>query len=96
MDPRFIDLKIDTSIWKKLQDLKIDDPLPEELPEYFYAHIHSYLQAGKCAERIESFLRHFPRHKSLSTTLPDRYRFPLQFDVRGFQGICCEYIRDSD
>ena len=58
-----MELKGDAKIWEKLKNLKIGDPLPEEFPDYFYTHIHSYLQAGKFSERIEPFLRHFPRQK---------------------------------
>eukprot|EP00210_Caulerpa_lentillifera_P001312 g1262.t1 len=60
-DPRFMELREDVRIWNKLRNLSPEDPLPEEFPEYFYNHIHSYLQSGKYAERIEPFLQHFPR-----------------------------------
>lgn len=62
-DPRFMDLKADAKIWEKIKSLQIGDPLPQELPDYFYTHVHSYLQTGKFSERIEPFLRHFPRQK---------------------------------
>lgn len=62
-DPRFMDLRDDVRIWNKLKNLSPEDSLPEDFPEYFYNHIHSYLQSGKYADRIEPFLQHFPRDK---------------------------------
>jgi hypothetical protein len=85
-DPRFMDLKDDVRIWTKLRNLKCDDPLPDEFPDYFYNHIHSYLQSGKYAERIEPFLQHFPREnlmfiefKELIKNTPETISQVLEF-----------------
>ncbi|GMH40491.1 hypothetical protein BSKO_08395 [Bryopsis sp. KO-2023] len=60
-DPRFMDLKEDKKMWEKLENLKPNDPLPEDFPQFFYMRMASYLKSGCYAERIEPFLRHFPR-----------------------------------
>ena len=51
--------------WQRLQveQLDVDEPLPEDLMRTFYYSCGSILRCGKYADRIAPFLEHFPREK---------------------------------
>lgn len=46
-----------------MEQLEVDEPLPEDLMRTFYYSCGSILRCGKYADRIAPFLEHFPREK---------------------------------
>ncbi|KAA6424300.1 MAG: sulfotransferase [Trebouxia sp. A1-2] len=51
----------EAQLWKDLKDLQPSDPIPHNMPELFYTHLHSLLKCGQYADRIHPFLQEFPR-----------------------------------
>ncbi|GAB4823377.1 hypothetical protein N2152v2_010423 [Parachlorella kessleri] len=60
-DPRFFETPDQERYWKQVEQLDVDEPLPEDLMRTFYYSCGSILRCGKYADRIAPFLEHFPR-----------------------------------
>lgn len=63
LDPRFRVPPEVADTWRALWDLGPSDPLPERLPCDFYFNLYSHMQAGKYADLLVPYLRHFPAEK---------------------------------
>lgn len=53
----------DEAYWALLESLPPDAPLPADMPERFYFHLHSYLMAGRYADRLRPWVREFGAEK---------------------------------
>ena len=53
----------DEAFWAQLESLPPGDPLPADLPERFYLKLHSYLMAGRYADRLKPWVREFGAEK---------------------------------
>lgn len=53
----------DETFWAQLESLAPDEPLPLDLPERFYHNLHSYLMAGRYADRLKPWIREFGAEK---------------------------------
>ncbi|KAL0031835.1 hypothetical protein WJX79_010384 [Trebouxia sp. C0005] len=60
-DLQFQETEEEAQLWKDLKDLQPSDPIPHNMPELFYTHLHSLLKCGQYADRIHPFLQEFPR-----------------------------------
>jgi hypothetical protein len=49
--------------WAQLESLPVDAPLPDDLPACFYFHLHSYLQSGRFADRLQPWIKAFGRDR---------------------------------
>ncbi|WIA13844.1 hypothetical protein OEZ85_002418 [Tetradesmus obliquus] len=58
-DPRFQFPADADEFWQHLQRLGPEEPLPEDMPQRFYTHLHSYLMAGRFADRLQPWLDAF-------------------------------------
>eukprot|EP01023_Acetabularia_acetabulum_P066773 TRINITY_DN9063_c0_g2_i1.p1 TRINITY_DN9063_c0_g2~~TRINITY_DN9063_c0_g2_i1.p1 ORF type:complete len:214 (+),score=40.64 TRINITY_DN9063_c0_g2_i1:31-642(+) len=55
-DQRFTETPEEKNFWKQLTMLKIDDPLPTDLPHKFFFTLHSYLRISKYYDGIKPFV----------------------------------------
>jgi len=54
--------------WQQLEALPVDAPLPADLPPCFYFHLHSYLQSGRFADRLQPWIKAFGRDRCVNLT----------------------------
>jgi hypothetical protein len=54
---------LDDDFWRQLEDLQVDAPLPADLPTRFYFQLHSYLQSGRYADRLQPWIKAFGRDR---------------------------------
>eukprot|EP01025_Chloroclados_australasicus_P039583 TRINITY_DN41043_c0_g1_i1.p3 TRINITY_DN41043_c0_g1~~TRINITY_DN41043_c0_g1_i1.p3 ORF type:complete len:177 (-),score=27.59 TRINITY_DN41043_c0_g1_i1:126-611(-) len=59
-DTRFKETEEEKALWKKLRELRPQDPLPEELPEFFFFRLGSYLRTCQYYNNVKPFVDLFP------------------------------------
>jgi hypothetical protein len=57
----------------------VDAPLPADLPTTFYFQLHSYLQCGRYADRLQPWIKEFGR---------DRWAEPISTVQHGVHSQC--------
>lgn len=58
-------------VWHELAKLGPDAPLPANFPELFYFRLASYIKMGQFADRVDPFVRLFPRENIMFVHFKD-------------------------
>ena len=55
--------KDEAQLWKHLENLQPDEPLPYNMPDLFYSRLALLIKSGQYADRIQPFLQDFNINK---------------------------------